>query len=271
MLPGQACSSTSHSTQPSTRENRGCEVTSHPGKSKARIRPQLGLTRGSGNQKSGDLMNDSLSSAVAEDSHDVPFQEDTRRSQSTSGHLPLVTGRAKEETRVCSSDRRASSKSSAITCTSRKASVTCQVATTELTTRVNPVHGVSHSGQEIEPELPFSVLQQRLVSHESLSEGVNEATMETDIARGVLGLRSPELNAWIRGTQKETDGKQTLFSRPNHSEEGSNGHAGPSIAHGSQEWGDELALQVSPRRPMAAPSWTSPPHAQPQPSTNLGM
>ncbi|KAI6166830.1 WD40-repeat-containing domain protein, partial [Pisolithus thermaeus] len=79
------------------------------GNSKARIRSQLGLTRGStDNQESGDLKKGPLPPA------------------STSVHLPSVIGHPKEETYVSSSGRRLSSKAPGLACGSRKTSFTCQ-------------------------------------------------------------------------------------------------------------------------------------------------
>ncbi|KAI6166831.1 hypothetical protein EDD17DRAFT_1541453, partial [Pisolithus thermaeus] len=100
---------------------------------------------------------------------------------------------------------------------------------------------------------------------------VSEVTTGTDKAQGVLGLRSPEFDTWIKGKRKESDRKQDPFSCREELDKDGNSYVYPSTAHGSQEWADELALQVSPRHPMAAHSWTSPPRAQAQPATNSGV
>ncbi|KAI6127691.1 WD40-repeat-containing domain protein [Pisolithus croceorrhizus] len=219
------------------------------GNSKARIRPQLWLTRGStNNQESGDL-------------------KDPLPPASTSVHLPLVIDHPKEETCVSSGRRRLSSKAPGLACGSRKASVTCQVELIE----AHPVHDVGYSGHETQAENPFPVLQRQPVSHQSLSKELSKATMGTDVAQGVLGLRSPELDAWVKGKREESDRKQDPFSYREELDKDGNSHVYPSTAHGSQEWADELALQVSPRRPIAAHPWTSPPCAQAQPATNLSV
>lgn len=224
------------------------------GNSKAKIRPQLGLTWSSmENQKFRNLGKGPPPPA------------------STSPHLPLVIGRPEEETCISSSGRRLSSQATEFTCGSRKTSLTCQIEPTELTTQAHPVHDVGYNGQETEPEFPFSVLQQPPVSHESLLKEENEVTTGTGVAQGVFDLRSPEIDAWVKGKRKESDRKQGPLSHHEESDKDGNSYAGPSTAHGSREWGNELALQVSPRRPTAARPWTSPPRTQAQPDANLGV
>ncbi|KAI6005772.1 WD40-repeat-containing domain protein [Pisolithus albus] len=224
------------------------------GNFKAKIKPQLGLTWSSmESQKSRNLGKGPPPPA------------------STSPHLPSVSGHPKEETRISSSGRRLSSQATELTCGSRKTSLTCQIEPTELTTQGHPVHDVGYSGQETQPEFPFSVLQQPPVSHESLPKEENIVTTGADIAQGVFDLRSPKIDAWVKGTRKESDRRQDPLSHHEESERDGNSYAAPSTAHGSREWSNELALQVSPRGPTTARRWTSPPRTQAQPDANLSV
>ncbi|KAF8559867.1 WD40 repeat-like protein [Imleria badia] len=119
------------------------------------------------------------------------------------------------------------------------------------------------------PELP-----REPVTPVSLGKNPTKAPLASAACTGdgVLGLSSPEVAKWTKskaqkgkGKEKVVEVKKTRFAQHPDDKE-SCGENGESEDEGSPEivvdgrQDEELSLQVSPRRPTAAPAWLQSPH-----------
>lgn len=125
--------------------------------------------------------------------------------------------------------------------------------------------GVGSTQDEDELDYPSSKQPQQPVAFERGKDFVKtERSTGGDLPR----IGTPELHAWTKGKGKERaeiEVKKARFLRHPGDSEDSDSDADVVTAPDK----DGLSLQVSPRRPMAAPSWVPSPHKQA--TTGLNM
>ncbi|KAL4067810.1 WD40-repeat-containing domain protein [Scleroderma citrinum] len=249
-------------------------------KPKADINRPPMMSQGSDEQRILNKVAATKAPDAADNSGNGFLEADTRPPESISTRMALVRARSssnidtsKKEAFIGASGRRITSESARSLRPTKQATMTSMSSSARIRAPyaepgIPVVHavqaqGADVSGDDLDDPSP-KVPQQAAAS--MLPENVKDSVkIEMKMEEGMVGIGTPELHAWAKGKQKaEVEVKKARFLQFPDNSEDSDSDTSPVTAHGE----DELSLQVSPHRPIAAPSWV-PSHTQTTAGLNM--